>query len=421
MNSRTALLLCSVLGAGLVPACTTPAASEPEDAPVEATPEGEDDPDEEADPVEAEEPALANTRAELAPDRVQATDEPTVPPNPEVRRAARILAGLERTHDDPELAEVLVSHADDCDEHWDFYETKFGNAMKGWVQTELEAEPGATVFYPFAGADFVSVHRLYPDARRYVMVAMQRGGPPPEMDDLTKRELRIALDAYGEETRKFAKRGFFITKEMRPISKRKGAVEGITGLLMMFAEREGYDVLEVEPIHLADDRPEIERAPGDPERFRTWSSVRLHLRRRADGAAVTLDYLRLNLANSGVPRDSNTETWLRQVAHGPVVLKAASHLMQDPMFFRIRNILLDEARTIVQDETAVEYETLAGRFDVKLYGDFAKPNELFERDAQRSLADAYATRSDVQDLPFPYGYRKRKGGCLQYAHTRRPR
>ena len=344
---------------------------------------------------------------ELLPARPVAS---TVEADPDVREAARALAGFETTHEDPRYARLLARHGPRVDKAWNRLESDFGTPMREWAQTNLDSATG-TVFYPFSGADFFTLHRFYPAATRYVMVAMQPARRPLELEGLRAASLREELDAYARMARGLSSRGFFVTSDMNATLRG----HGITGQLMLTAEREGFDVLAVHPIVLADDgQVTIDRS--DRPRF---MSVRLHLRRRHDGADVTLDYVRANLSDNGIAETPGLRPFLEDVTRSPVVCKAASHLMQQGNFSAIRDLLLENAQSIVQDESAIAYEDLAEHFEVALYGNFVRVNELFHDDSQHALAEAYAAGPSAP-LPFVFGYDKgARGSALQVARTRR--
>jgi len=99
------------------------------------------------------------------------------------------------------------------------------------------------------------------------------------------------------------------------------------------------------------------------------------------------------------------------------VLKAASHLPQDPEFTVLRDSILRNAPTVVQDETGIEYDMLAQQFAVRLYGRFTRPNSLFSAGLQGSLASAYRA-GGAKPLPFLFGYEKDAGPAVQVAVRR---
>ena len=62
-------------------------------------------------------------------------------------------------------------YAQAVQQNWQQYQTQIGAPMARWASRELPAFDG-TVFYPFSGPDFATVSQLFPNAKRYVLVAM---------------------------------------------------------------------------------------------------------------------------------------------------------------------------------------------------------------------------------------------------------
>jgi TonB family protein len=310
-----------------------------------------------------------------------------------VNDTARALAGL----DTPPGAAV---HARTVSASWDEYERRIGRPMRAWAGVELAAAPGATVFYPFSGPDLPTVAQLYPDAARLVLVATQAARPPPEPEPETLAALRSGMQ-------KFTRSGFFNTRDLDAAGTRLGA----TPFLMAFAVRLGYEVVAVDAMRL-NAAGELEPHPGDRARRDTWDSVRIALAR--DGRPVQLDYVRLDLGDGNLASDRAARAWVGRMAAHPVVIEAASHLPQKPYFSILREAILAHAPSVWQDETGIDYARLAGAFDVRLYGDFAGPNRVFDAGSQKSLAGAYR-RTDAEPLPFRVGYEKRAGSSVQVA------
>lgn len=175
-------------------------------------------------------------------------------------------------------------------------------------------------------------------------------------------------------------------------------------------------MLDVEPITV-DANGEVADHPGDREAAKTWNSVRLHLQRRDDGQKITLDYLRLNLSDWSLRKQESERRFVELMAGHRTLLKAASHLLQQKHgFSTIRDALLDNAPSILQDETGLPYAKLSDGHQVRLFGEYDEPHVLFDADPQQPLAQAYADQADaVEGLPFRIGYRKSAGSCLQYA------
>ncbi len=332
---------------------------------------------------------------------------------------ARALAGLSTdtiANDDGE-AKRVAAFSKVATAKWAKYMKSIGTPMMTWAKGALQQTPGETIFYPFAGADLPTAVQLYPDAGRYVLVALQTGGRVPALASMNPAELDSYLDLFERGWVDFARRGFFRTDDLKADTGKGKALEGITPVLMAFAAAEGFTVTGVEPIRIKADGSDVERHPGNASEVATWDNVRLTLKK--DGRTVLVDYLWLDLSDDYLKKHAEAKTWLGAMATNKVFTKAASHLMQKPFFSIMRDTLLEKAPVIVQDETGLDYRDLAKRFEVQLYGRFQRAHKLWTEGVQRELATAYKEAKNVKPLKFKFGYEKDAGSCVQVAIRKR--
>ena len=160
----------------------------------------------------------------------------------------------------------------------------------------------------------------------------------------------------------------------------------------------GYDVVDVHPIVLEPQAGHYVRASGP------WKSVRLVLRK--GDASTTVDYVSVDLSDGFLNQNQGAREWLANMSRNPILLKAASHLLQMPSFTVLRDILANNVTMVVQDETGLDYSVLSRIGNVELYGNFLYPHELFNRNRQASLAAAYKASKTVKPLPFAFSYNK---------------
>lgn len=298
--------------------------------------------------------------------------------------------------------------------YWTEYETRIGRPMRKWSCQELGHVEGGTVFYPFSGPDLPTPVQLFPDADRYVLVSMQKAEPPPPLDRMSPKELESYAADFRKAWKFYGALGFFRTEDLEAIENSPGPGIGMTGALMVFAVRLGFEVESVEPIRLDVGANDVVPLDGDLLTADTWDSVRLTLRK--GGRRVLVDYVRLDLRDGWVGKLAGAHGWIDRMSGNPTLLKAASHLPEDPEFKIVRNSILWNAPLIVQDETGIDYGALAGSFSVRLYGKFTKPNGSFSQALQQPLAMAYrSTGPAVKPLPFRLGYEKNSGSALQVA------
>ena len=285
-----------------------------------------------------------------------------------------------------------------ADGAWDYYQKTIGQPMSEWAKTEVRRAPGGTVFYPFSGPDFVTVSHLFPQADRFVMVAMQAAGEPADMTNMSSGRMQSFQAKFMREWMKFSRLAFFRTDDLNEDLRDKHAQIGVTTILITFALYSGYDVKAVYPIVFDEASGDYIKGNGP------WKSVRLELSKA--GKPVVLDYVSLDLSDGVLSQSASTRAWLARESRHPVLLKAASHLLQETYFAVLKDILVENATMVIQDETGLNYTNLAQIGPVDLYGGFLYPHELFNRKKQESLAQAYRESKDVKPLPFAFSYNK---------------
>ncbi len=328
---------------------------------------------------------------------------------------ARIVAGLQSNPAgfETDARAMFPAFARDVTVQWSSYREKIGVPMANWACTEIDSKEGETIFYPFSGPDLSSVNQLYPQAGRYIMVAMQRAGLPPALDRQPPRELKRILQAYRDRWRFFARTGFYRTNDLEDFASRHEVTVSVTSQLMAFAARLGYEVESVEPVQISADGKDLVRVAEDPALASAWNSARLTLVK--NGRRVLIDYLRMDLSDGVIAKHPANRAFIEQASANRTLVKAASHLLQRSYFQILRGAILKNAPSVIQDETGIEYAALAGVFKTKLYGQFTKPHNLFQTSMQHSLALAYQNARDVKPLSFRLGYDKTAGSSVVVA------
>ena len=333
------------------------------------------------------------------------TAHPMAPAMSAANDVARRLAGLEIQG---EADHATYSTA--VNDGWQAYQQTFRQPLANWAVKEVRAGTGGTVFYPFSGPDLPSVLTITPGASRYVMIADQYATPYFDPFALKEPDRSRVISALGEAWASFGQRGFFVTTELNKGGGRKYGLSP-SMIMLAFAARMGYEVRAISPICLDATDRSIRTQDG---RKAYWNSVRLELRK--DGRDVIVDYVQQDLSDRGLRKNPLAHAFVENLARGPVLFKAASHLPQMPAFTLIRNAILTHTPLLVQDETGLEYDAMAERFNVRLYGAYIGAHRLFKEAINPSLIKAYKDHArDVRPLEFKIGYDKDAGSALQVA------
>ena len=122
----------------------------------------------------------------------------------------------------------------------------------------------------------------------------------------------------------------------------------------------------------------------------------------AAGHPQTLYYFKTDLSNGG--KSSGFLKWCAGQGPGLSLLKAASYLMHTGEFSAVRNFLLQNSRVIIEDDSGIPFRDLLGaHFDVRVYGTYQGPIQLFAKNYQPDLEKAFR-ESSPGPLGFGFGY-----------------
>lgn len=327
-----------------------------------------------------------------------------------IRSAAILLAGQQPvTGLPPAIAQSprWAIFAKEVTANWALYSQKIADPMSQWALAELPATPG-TVFYPFSGPDFVTVHQLFPAAQRYVMMAMQNAERPLDLANLAPDLLEPSLGVLTSAWQHFGDHGFYVTEYLEKYLYSTRANIGASTFIVSFLSLQGFEIERVVPIQVAANGSLQELSPDTPR----WRSVRIQASKQ--GKPIIVDYLKIDLSNEGLQAAPQNLALINTLTTNPVLFKAASHLPQNVGFSMIANQVLGRSPLVVQDETGIKYTSLSQSYQIALFGKFVAAHHAFPS-YHVDLAKAFAQRDDIKPLNFRFGYFKDGNYALMVA------
>jgi hypothetical protein len=256
--------------------------------------------------------------------------------------------------------------------------------MKAWSNNELLFTTGGgyTLWYPFGGPDLLHATAMFPHARTYVLMGLEPVGELPDLEVLPAGEVLGALTAFRQATRTQLVSGYFITKDMRE-DLHRSALRGVTPILVSTIAMTGGMVESVHKLTVA----------GNP-------SVMVAFRDAA-GMRRTAYYVQGDLSNRGF--SAGYRAWLSELGQGFTYFKAASYLMHDSRFSQAREFFLSQSRGILQDDSGIPFRYFNEGWNIRYFGSFEKPIEIFARHHQEDLRKAFAANPS-SPLQFGSGY-----------------
>jgi len=316
---------------------------------------------------------------------------------------ARFLAGMMPSADSPLMA--LTSNPA-WQHHAHFFDAAFAqleqrqlSKIRAWSETNLAA-PRPTMFYMFSGPDFLYANAFYAKAVTYVLSALEPPGSVPDLTRLPRGAVESALYNVERSLGSILSFSFFITKQMR-VDLHAGQISGTLPILYVFLARSGKTIREVAPVAL-DESGAVHVANEDAGR-NPARGVRINFS-GSDGVQKTLYYFSTDLSNPGV-RVSGFLKFCSTLAPGNSLIKSASYLLHSGNFTMVRDFILANSSTIIQDDSGIPlayYSPKKWRFFP--FGRYAGPIAEFPGRYQESYAELFRR---AQPMDFGIGYRWR--------------
>jgi hypothetical protein len=276
--------------------------------------------------------------------------------------------------------------------------------MSEWSATEVSPAqpPGAVVRYLFSGPDILHAIHMFPTAGTFILCGLEPVGQAPDISALNEGNVATALGEVRNSLGEIIQLSFFRTKDMKD-DLQFATFQGTTPIMMIFLAKSGQYVKELEFLKLQQDGSLASQGSD----HQGANAVRLVVSPRRLNQTKTIYYFSSDLSNGGFD-PTGFGTWIAQQPKGSAYLKAASFLMHNDWFSKVRDHLLTHSEQIIQDDSGIPY----CRFDpttwnTTLYGVYTGPIDLFKDSFQGDLVQAY--QSDKKPLNFGTGYKWRKG------------
>jgi hypothetical protein len=316
---------------------------------------------------------------------------------------ARFLAGMMPSTDSPLMAltkdPAWQRHARFFDSAFTQLDQRQISKVRAWSEANVAA-PRPTMFYMFSGPDFLYANAFYPKATTYVLSALEPPGSVPDLTRLSRGGVDAALSNVEHSLNSILSFSFFITKKMKT-DLHEGQINGAMPLLYVFLARSGMTIKNVSAVAL-DDKGSAFFANENVGANAT-RGVRIVFS-GSDGVDKTLYYFSTDLSDGGV-RSSGFLKFCATLAPGSSLIKSASYLLHSGSFSTVRDFILANSATIIQDDSGIPlglYSAKKWRFFP--FGRYAGPIDRFPGRYQQSYAELFRR---AQPMDFGIGYRWR--------------
>ncbi len=330
-------------------------------------------------------------------------------------RSAMLLAGLPVEGDgvwlDVQNQGWWKAHSKDMAAAWHRHERDRLAAIRQWSETALgEVRKSArVVFYPFGGPDSLYPTAFFPDARSYVLVGLEPVGAAPELPSAPRTELARSFKRLTAAIVPMLRLSFFRTQDIQS----RLADQGVLPILLVLLARSGYRIHDVELIGM---QPDGTAAPWTRSRESRDEpqGARITILRQGERQPRFLFYFQQNLSDDAMAANPELSIVLRTLEPPVTLLKAASYLLHRGHFSAIRRLILERSAAVLEDDSGIPFRHFdPGQWEVRLYGRYTAPIQVFAHWQQKDLVEAYQSQgASLLEFGLGYKYKLRESNLL---------
>ncbi len=305
-----------------------------------------------------------------------------------------------------------LSHQEFIEKSWKKLENKRLKSMRSWAEKEF-AKPNTeakVVFYPFSGPDYLTADAFFPNADKYIMLGLEPVGKLPDLKKFKPGEHTEYAQAFKESLGDIFDKSYFITRKMlHDFAKQK--VNGLLPVLTFFIRKTGHEIADVKLLYRYKQDSIVERTYDakimdreNPKEVKKPFGVRIDFVQGEKQRSVY--YFKYDVSNKFFNDTCVFYKYINADKHVVTYIKSASYLLHNHFMSQMKDLILKNSDWIIQDDTGMPYKFLTEGFNVKLYGQYARPVSDFKwLTKQQPLEDAFKKDSaNIGKLPFHLGY-----------------
>lgn len=296
----------------------------------------------------------------------------------------------------------------EMDKSWLKYDQNRLSTIINWSNSEMNdiKKDTATLFYPFSGPDFLHANAFFPSTNKMMLAGLEPVGKLPSFTE--KKSIPGYLKSMHQSLYAVLNFSFFKTNDMKTDMNAK-ELNGTLHLMMMFVKRSGYEIADIRPLRID--------STGIVHRYASFDVLKDSLYQGAeivyfgkDSVLRSVEYYSIDLSNYKTSVNAPFLKYVENKKPFNTYLKSASNLMHKSYFSNVKDVIINNSKNVVQDDSGVPYKYFkANEWNISLYGSYNGTIDLFEVGYQKDLEEAYKDTAAVKDLPFGIGYKHRKG------------
>ncbi len=297
------------------------------------------------------------------------------------------------------------------EKRWNSFDSSKLTPIKNFVKNDFSSKVNSkTIFYPFSGPDILYSSTLFPDAERFAMIGLEPVGTLPIIDDkkIIADSIQKYFDKINTSLNAILKFSFFRTISMKE-DLRNEEVDGTLHLILLFLNRTGHSIVSIKPFYIDSTGNAAYVDNTNTLKQKGYKNPSIEITTTINGKPRIVTYTSTDLSDMGLRKNKGLLSYLTKLNFETTYLKGASYLMHKKSFTTIRDLILDNGSTIVQDDSgiAIQYITNhSSKWAFDFYGMYTKPINMFTQHYQADLDSLYKVKG-AKKLGFGLGYNYR--------------
>lgn len=269
------------------------------------------------------------------------------------------------------------------------------NPMREWSKTEKIGKKSETLFYPFSGADFLHVYSANQDYSTYYLFGLEPPGEIPKKENILNPSLTSnILSTIYKSVDENLNQSFFHTKYMA-VEFNNPILKGTIPVFMFFMNRMGVELTSINPVTF-NEKGELVSAKDFSKGVRIGFID--------NGKNKELYYFSGDISNAGMTGTPGLKNMINRISkNASTMIKSASYLCHSSQFSVIKDLIIANSYSIMQDDTGVPYKFYdQSKWNIRHYGVYTKPITIFSGCMQTDLKSAVTGKE--KPINFRYGY-----------------
>jgi hypothetical protein len=239
------------------------------------------------------------------------------------------------------------------------------------------------------------VYSAHPDYTSYYLFGLEPAGEIPKKENILNASLTSnVLSTIYKSVDENMSQSFFHTKYMA-VEFNNPVLKGTIPVFMFFMNRMGVELTSIKPITF-NDKGEIVDAKDYAK------GVRIGF---IDGGKnKELYYFSGDISDTGLKDTPGLKNMINSISKdATTMMKSASYLCHLPDFSGVRDMILANSNTIMQDDTGIPFRFYEqSKWKIQFYGIYTQPIPLFASRGQADLRTALLGKE--KPIKFRYGY-----------------